>query len=171
MDTLDRLYITGIGTIARFMLNGVLSSKSNTLSPIPDDTPVEQSSEQAIEQQNEAPRTERQSLDPETMRYQVQQTRNELWLLENHLKTACKGCGADNTCCFKHSTNAETLARETQSMTTDALWDEIAETAREVRAKVHPRDIRSGKYANEYPSLIIKVAELRKAADDQLLQL
>ncbi len=170
MDNLDRLYITGLGTIARFMLSGVLSPKSNA-SPIPpDEPPAEQPIEQPTEQQNETSSTERKSLDPETMHYQVQQTRNELWLLENHLKTACKGCGQAVDCCFKHSTNAEGLARETQSMTTDALWDKIAETAREVRGKVHPRDIRSGKYAGEYPSLIVKVAELRKAADDKLME-
>lgn len=170
MDTLDRVYITGLGTIARFMLSGVLSPKSNAVSPIPDETLVEQPTEMLVEQQSETPRAERQNLDPETMHYQVQQTRNELWLLENHLKTACKGCGEKTDCCWKHSTNAETLARETQSMTTDALWNEIAETAREVRSKVHPKDIRSGKYAEEYPSLIIKVAELRKAADDKLME-
>lgn len=173
MDTLDRVYITGLATAARLMLSGILLPKSRASLPL-HKTQVEHSTEhsiqQPIEQGVESSIVERHNLDPETMQYQVKEARNELWLLENHLKTSCKGCSTDTHCCFKHSTNVEALAIETQSMTTDPLWGKMAQIAREVRAKVHPRDVQTGKYASEYPSLVIKVAELRKTADDKLME-
>lgn len=111
----------------------------------------------------------RQGLDPETMRWQLQEARAELWELEAHLKHYCKECGPDFSCCFKHSQNLIDIAHETKSMTTDPIWDKIIAIGEEVRAKAHPDNIRTGTYFAEFPQLIVRVSELRKPIETQLI--
>ena len=88
----------------------------------------------------------RQGLHPETMTWQLQETRAELWELEGHLKHYFKECGPDFSCCFKHSQNLIDLARETKSMTTDPIWDSIIKLGEEVKLKAHPDHIHAGTY-------------------------
>lgn len=64
---------------------------------------------------------ERKGLDPETMAWQLKQTRADLWELEGHLKNKCLGCGGDLSCCFKHGLNLIDIATETKSMTTEPI--------------------------------------------------
>jgi len=113
----------------------------------------------------------REGLDPDTMRWQLQEARAELWELEGHLKHYCKECGADNSCCFKHSQNMIDLAQETKSMTTDPVWDKIITLGEEIKVKAHPDNIRAGTYFAEFPQLIVRVSELRKPIETQLIQL
>lgn len=113
----------------------------------------------------------RERLDPETMRWQLQETRAELWELEAHLKHYCKECGPDFSCCFKHSQNLIDIARETKSMTTDPIFDDIIKHGEEVRVKAHPDHIRAGTYFAEFPRLIVRTSELRKPIETQLIQL
>ena len=112
----------------------------------------------------------REGLDPETMRWQLEQTRAELWLLEGHLKNHCKGCGADVSCCFKTAQNLIDLARETKSMTTDPIWEKIIKLGEEVRVECHPDHIRAGTYFAEFPQLIVRTSELRKPIETQLIE-
>lgn len=113
----------------------------------------------------------RQDLDPETMRWQLEEARGELWELEGHLKHYCKGCGADFSCCFKHSQNIIDIARETKSMTTDPIWDAITKLGEEIRQKAHPDHIRAETYFAEFPQLTVRVSELRRPIETQLIQL
>ena len=113
----------------------------------------------------------RQGLDVETMSWQLQETRAELWELEAHLKHYCKECGPDFSCCFKHSQNLIDIARETKSMTTDPIWDEIIRLGEEIRLKAHPDHIRAGTYFAEFPQLIVRVSELRKPIETKLIEL
>lgn len=113
----------------------------------------------------------REGLDPETMKWQLEKARGELWELEGHLKHYCKGCGADFSCCFKHSQNSIDIARETKSMTSDPIWDKIIKLGEEVRMKAHPDHIRAGTYFDEFPQLVIRVSELRRPIETQLIQL
>ena len=113
----------------------------------------------------------RQGLDTETMRWQLQETRAELWELEAHLKHYCKECGPDFSCCFKHSQNLIDIARETKSMTTDPIWDEIINLGEEIKVKAHPDNIRAGTYFAEFPQLIVRVSQLRKPIETKLIEL
>lgn len=113
----------------------------------------------------------RQGLDPETMQWQLEETRGELWELERHLKHHCQDCGADNSCCFKHAQNLIDIARETKSMTTGPIWDQIITLAEEIKVKAHPDNIRSETYFSEFPQLVIRVSELRKPIETELIEL
>lgn len=113
----------------------------------------------------------RQGLDPETMKWQLEETRAELWELEAHLKHYCKECGPEMSCCFKHSQNLVDICRETKSMTTDPIWDDIIKLGEEVKVKAHPDNIRTGKYFTEFPQLIVRVSELRKPIETKLIEL
>lgn len=112
----------------------------------------------------------RQGLDPETMRWQLQETRAELWELEGHLKNKCLDCGTPPTCCIKHALNLVDLARETKSMTTDPLWDDIIALAEEVKSKCHPDLIMAETYFDELPALVIRTSALRRQIEDQVIK-
>ena len=114
---------------------------------------------------------ERQRLDPETMIWQLKQTRADLWQLEGHLKNKCQGCGADVSCCFKHGLNLIDIATETKSMTTEPLWDDIIKLAEEVKVKCHPDAIKAETYSAELPSLAIRTSEFRREIEDKLIKL
>lgn len=113
----------------------------------------------------------RPGLHPETMRWQLQEARAELWELEGHLKHYCKECGPDFSCCFKHSQNVIDIARETKSMTTDPLWDAVITLAEEVRSKAHPDHIRAETYFREFPELVVRVGTYRKSIETLLIEL
>jgi len=114
---------------------------------------------------------ERQGLDPETMAWQLKQTRAELWQLEGHLKNKCLGCGDPPTCCIKHAFNLLDIANETKSMTTEPIWDDIIKLAEEVKVKCHPDAIKAETYFDELPSLAIRASELRRVIEDKLIKL
>jgi len=113
---------------------------------------------------------ERAGLHPETMNWQLQQARAELWELEGHLKHKCLGCGTPPTCCFKHGLNVIDIARETKSMTTEPVWDHMVELGDEVRFKCHPDAVEAGTYFAEFPSLILRTSELRRTIEDKLIE-
>lgn len=114
---------------------------------------------------------ERKELDPETMAWQLKQTRADLWQLEGHLKNKCLGCGDPPTCCIKHAFNLIDIATETKSMTTEPLWDDIIKLAEEVKVKCHPDAIKAETYFAELPALAIRVSELRRGIEDKLIKL
>jgi len=114
---------------------------------------------------------ERKGLDPETMAWQLKQTRADLWQLEGHLKNKCLECGGDLSCCFKHGLNLIDIANETKSMTTEPLWDDIIKLAEEVKVKCHPDAIKAQTYFAELPSLAIRASELRRGIEDKLIKL
>lgn len=114
---------------------------------------------------------ERKGLDPETMRWQLRQTRSDLWELEAHLKNRCLGCGGDLSCCFKHGLNLIDIASETKSMTSDSLWGDIINLGEEVKMKAHPENIKTGKYFNEFPELVLRTSGLRTRVDTKLIEL
>ena len=113
---------------------------------------------------------ERPGLHPETMNWQLQQARAELWELEGHLKHKCLGCGTPPTCCFKHGLNLIDIAQETKSMTTGPAWDRIVELGEEVRVKCHPDAVQAGTYFAEFPSLVLRTSELRRIIEDKLIE-
>ncbi len=114
---------------------------------------------------------ERKGLDPETMTWQLRQTRSDLWELEGHLKNKCRGCGGDLSCCFKHGLNLIDIASETKSMTSDSLWDDIINLGEEVKVKAHPENIKTGKYFDEFPELVLRTSALRTKVDTKLIEL
>lgn len=114
---------------------------------------------------------ERKGLDPETMRWQLRQTRSDLWELEAHLKNRCLGCGGDLSCCFKHGLNLIDIASETKSMTSDSLWGDIINLGEEVKMKAHPENIKTGKYFDEFPELVLRTSGLRAKVDTKLIEL
>ncbi len=114
---------------------------------------------------------ERKELDPETMVWQLKQTRADLWQLEGHLKNECLGCGDPPTCCIKHAFNLIDIATETKSMTTEPLWDDIIKLAEEVKVKCHPDAIKAETYFAELPSLTIRASEFRREIEDKLIKL
>lgn len=114
---------------------------------------------------------ERKELDPETMRWQMAQARADLWELEGHLKNKCLECGGDLSCCFKHALNLIDIAGETKSMTIDSLWDDIIALAKDVKVKAHPENIKTGKYFEEFPQLVLRTSELRRRVDTKLIEL
>ena len=114
---------------------------------------------------------ERQGLDPQTMAWQLKQTRADLWQLEGHLKNKCLGCGDPPTCCIKHAFNLIDIATETKSMTTEPIWDNIISLAEEVKVKCHPDAIKAETYFAELPSLAIRSSELRREIEDKLIKL
>lgn len=114
---------------------------------------------------------ERKGLDPETMTWQLRQTRSDLWELEGHLKNNCLGCGGDLSCCFKHGLNLIDIASETKSMTSEALWDDIINLGEEVKVKAHPGNIKTGKYFDEFPELVLRTSDLRRKVDTKLIEL
>ncbi len=113
----------------------------------------------------------RQGLDPETMKWQLGLARADLWDLEVHLKNKCLDCGKDVDCCWKHGQNLIDNHTETASMTTDPMWHEIVEFAKEVKAKAHPEHIKRGTYFNEFPQLVLRASELRRKVDSKLIDL
>lgn len=115
--------------------------------------------------------TERKGLDPETMRWQLGQTRSNLWELEGHLKNKCLGCGGDLSCCFKHGLNLIDIATETRSMTSNPMWDDIINLGEEVKVKAHPENIKTGKYFDEFPELVLRTSGLRRKVDTKLIEL
>lgn len=114
---------------------------------------------------------ERKGLDPETMKWQLQQTRADLWELEGHLKSKCLSCGDPPTCCIKHAFNLIDIAHETKSMTAEPIWDDIIKLAEEVKVKCHPDAIKAKTYFAEFPSLAIRTSELRRVIEDKLIKL
>ncbi len=56
-------------------------------------------------------------------------------------------------------------------MTTDPVWDKIITLGEEIKVKAHPDNIRAGTYFAEFPELIVRVSELRKPIETQLIQL
>jgi len=130
--------------------------------------PTSADHEETIQPSSIATRSE---LDPETMRWQLGQARGDLWELEAHLKHQCRGCGRAVDCCWKHGRNLVDIATETKSMTTDLLWNEILELGNEIKVKCHPDNIRTGKYFNEMPSLVLRVSDLRRRVDTKLIEL
>lgn len=114
---------------------------------------------------------ERKGLGPETMKWQLQQTRADLWELEGHLKSKCLSCGDPPTCCIKHAFNLIDIANETKSMTTEPIWDDIIKLAEEVKVKCHPDAIKAETYFAELPSLAIRTSELRRVIEDKLIKL
>lgn len=115
--------------------------------------------------------TERKGLDPETMRWQLGQTRSNLWELEGHLKNKCLGCGGDLSCCFKHGLNLIDIATETRSMTSNPMWDDIINLGEEVKVKAHPENIKTGRYFDEFPELVLRTSGLRRKVDTKLIEL
>jgi len=114
---------------------------------------------------------ERKGLGPETMKWQLQQTRADLWELEGHLKSKCLSCGDPPTCCIKHAFNLIDIANETRSMTTEPIWDDIIKLAEEVKVKCHPDAIKAETYFAELPSLAIQTSGLRRVIEDKLIKL
>ena len=110
--------------------------------------------------ESEKPLT-REGTPPGRIAYQEGEIWSNLWLLESHLKQACRGCAGDEECCSKHSAALVGLARETQSMTTDPRLDQVIEMAQEVFPKVQPADVKAGTYASEYSALAVKVSGVR----------
>lgn len=104
----------------------------------------------------------RSGLDLKTLEYQETEIWDHLWLLEGHLKGACRDCATDLGCCMKHSGGLAALAKETMSMTTDPKYQELTDFASEVFWKSQVEDIIKGIYANEYPALAVRASELRK---------
>lgn len=111
----------------------------------------------------------RPGVDAERMAWQDGIIRGELWLLEGHLKNNCLGCGGDVECCWKHTKNVLDAARETQSMTTEPLYQEAVSTADLIQPFVHPLDVKAGKYRDRYPALAIEVARIRTQFDKRLM--
>lgn len=157
---LERLFIRGPNRIEQWeRLGEALANKEEP----PRATPAAVETHGAI--------LERHGLDPETMKWQLEIARAELWALEGHLKHYCKGCGAGNDCCFKHSQDIIDIARETKSMTTDPIWDEIVSLGEEIREKAHPENIKTGKYFDEFPQLVVRVSELRRPIEVKLIEI
>jgi hypothetical protein len=115
--------------------------------------------------------TKRKNLDPETMAWQLGQTRANLWQMESHLKNNCLGCGGERDCCFKHSLNLIDIATETTSMTADPIWPAIIALGEEIKVKAHPENIKTEKYFNEFPQLVLRTSELRRMIDTKLIEL
>jgi hypothetical protein len=103
----------------------------------------------------------RKGVDADRLAWQDSLIRGELWLLEGHLKNNCKGCGGDVECCWKHCQNVIDSVLETQSMTTDPLYDRALTIARQVQPLVHPDDVKTGKHVDKYPGFRIAVSEVR----------
>lgn len=112
----------------------------------------------------------REGVDTERLDWQNGLIRGELWLLEGHLKNNCLGCGGDVECCFKHCQNVLDASRETQSMTTDPLYQEAVGVAARVQPYVHPEDIKTGKYSTQYPALAIEVSKVRTQFDKKVME-
>lgn len=111
----------------------------------------------------------REGVDAERMAWQDGIIRGELWLLEGHLKNNCVGCGGDVECCWKHSQNILDAARETQSMTTDPIYQEAISIIKRAQPFIHPEDIKSGKFIDKYPPLAIEVSQVRTQFDKRVM--
>jgi len=111
----------------------------------------------------------REGVDAERLAWQDGIIRGELWLLEGHLKNKCIGCGGDLECCFKHCQNIVAAARETQSMTTDPLYQETVSVIESVQPFVLPADIKAEKYVTYYPPMAVKVSKVRTQFDKRVM--
>jgi hypothetical protein len=111
----------------------------------------------------------REGVDPQRIAWQDSLIRGELWLLEGHLKNNCKGCGGDVECCWKHCQNIMDAAQETQSMTSEPLYQEAISIAEHVQPFVHPEDIKAGKFLSRYPTLAIEVSQVRTQFDSRVM--
>jgi hypothetical protein len=104
----------------------------------------------------------RSDLDLGTLAYQEDMALGEAYLLEDHLKRGCRGCGDDVDCCWKTADKLSRYAHETMSMTTDPFWQNLMALAEEIKAKSHPDDVKAGTYAAEYPGYAVRVSEFRR---------
>jgi len=113
---------------------------------------------------------ERRDLDQETLAYQENRVLGEIYLLEDHLKAGCRGCGEDTDCCWKHADKLARYSHETMSMTTDPSWKNLYDLAIEIKAKVHPDDVKAGTYSSEYPRYAVSVSEFRRPLQQKAMQ-
>ena len=113
---------------------------------------------------------ERRDLDQETLAYQENRVLGEIYLLEDHLKAGCHGCGDDTDCCWKHCDKIVRYSHETMSMTTDPFWKNLYDLALEIKAVVHPDDVKAGIYSSEYPRYAVRVSEFRRPLQQKAMQ-
>jgi len=113
---------------------------------------------------------ERRDLDQETLAYQENRVLGEIYLLEDHLKAGCHGCGDDTDCCWKHCDKIARYAHETMSMTTDPFWKNLYDLAIEIKAIVHPDEVKADTYSSDYPRYAVRVSEFRRPLQQKAMQ-
>jgi len=113
---------------------------------------------------------ERRELDQETLAYQENRVLGEIYLLEDHLKAGCHECGEASDCCWKHADKAARYAHETMSMTTDPFWKNLYDLAIEIKAIVHPDDVKADTYSSDYPRYAVSVSEFRRPLQQKAMQ-
>ncbi|MBT9160674.1 MAG: hypothetical protein DDT26_01963 [Dehalococcoidia bacterium] len=102
--------------------------------------------------------------DQQILHYQEKSLKQQLSLVEIHLKEGNRIFGKPCDCAEKHGGTIEALAVETISMNPQkaALYSEIAGFARELQSKGTPEAVASGKYDAEYPKLAARSRQYRK---------
>ena len=99
----------------------------------------------------------------ETIAYQNRELSKVLLALETHLSQGCRIAGKACDCCSgRHPLELEKLSEEALSMTSNEVYHDIIQFAREVDQKANVAALNSRQYDSEYPILAIRARNLRK---------
>lgn len=98
----------------------------------------------------------------ETIAYQRREIGKELLLLEKHFQQRCKIGGKACDCCQKHPMAIEALSQEALGLSSDEIFDEIAQWSKEIAPITTEEASASGAFDKQYPEMAIKARGLRK---------